>query len=152
MSQAYDMLSVYSLQVVKERGLKYPTNKVRDQNEAASVMNEYLKDRSCEHLAIILLDGQNNMIGISTITIGELSGLSCSIRSVFEHVIGGRANAFVLGHNHPSGNVNPSPEDIIFTKNLIKACGIMGVPCLDHIIVSSGLNDDVYSFAANLMM
>jgi len=145
-TQAYDTLPVYSLQVMKERSLKYPVAKVSHKLAAIEVMRAYLQDKACEHLAIILLDGQTNMIGIATITIGGLDRMTCSVRSVFEHVIGGRANAFVLGHNHPSGNVTPSREDILFTEGVLMASAIMGIACLDHIIISSGLNESHFSF------
>ena len=147
MDQQYDTIPIYSLKVVKERDLKYPVKTVPGIYTAIEVMKAYLEDQSCEHLAIILVDGQNNMIGISTITIGELSKLSVSVRSIFNHVIGGRASAFILGHNHPSGNVNPTTEDIVMTNAVLEACKIMGVPCLDHIIISSGTNSDYYSFS-----
>jgi DNA repair protein RadC len=144
--RAYDKVPVYSLQVVKERTLKYPADKVPHHMAAAAVFQAYLEDKACEHLAILLLDGQSKMIGIATITIGGLDRLSCSVRSVFEHVIGGRAHGFILGHNHPSGNVQPSPEDLVFTQRVMEASEIIGVPMLDHIIISSSTNRDSLSF------
>ena len=61
----------------------------------------------------------------------------------------GRASAFILAHNHPSGNVTPSPEDIAFTVKMKAGAELIGIPLIDHVIISSGLRPGAMSFLNN---
>lgn len=145
-AQKFSSLPIYSLRLVKDKTLKYPLFQVDSSNIAAQVFQAYLQDRATEHVAVLLLDGQNNFLGIVTVALGGISRTHVSARDVITPVIAGRANAFIVGHNHPSGEVSPSPEDKDFTDSVKKAGELMGCTLLDHIIVSSGLNKAYYSF------
>lgn len=142
----YSTVPVYSLKLVKEKTLRYPVDQVSENKQAAMAFRAYLSNRDCEYLAVIMLDNANAMIGIATLAIGGVSGMHLAVREVFKHAIASRAHAFILGHNHPSGDPTPSLEDITFTEKVLVACGVMGIPCLDHVIVSSGRTDMSYSF------
>jgi DNA repair protein RadC len=152
MGTQYSTVPRYSLKLVKEKGIRYPLNKVSSSESAELVLRTYLEDRDCEHMVMLMVDGQNNMIGVHTIAIGGISGVHTSIRDCLKHAIAGRAHAFILGHNHPSGDPNPSQEDIDFTFKLKEAADIIGIPCVDHIIVSSGITSRSFSFFQNKML
>lgn len=144
--QQYSILPIYSLKLVKEKSVKYPVNQVANAVLGAEVARAYLQDKDCEYLAVILLDASSNMIGISTVSIGTISRMQCAVRDIFKAAIVGRANAVIVCHNHPSGDTTPSQEDRIFTQSIVRASAIMSIPLLDHIIVSSGVNNRYYSF------
>jgi len=143
------MISQYSLKLTKDRKFKYSTKHVDNHIAAAAVFRDYLGSRDCEHLAMILLDGRNMMTGLCLVGIGFLHSLPVSIRNILKFAVIGNASGFVIGHNHPSGNVSPSVEDLVLTNKLMEACDVVGIPMLDHIIVSSGVNDATFSFAEN---
>lgn len=142
----YSTVPTYSLKLVKERAVRYPVEKVQHADAVALVMRAYLQDRDCEHMAALLLDGANRMIGIHMVAQGGIAGCHTTARDCLKHCIVGRASSWVCSHNHPSSDLTPSQEDIIFTKKLKEASEIIGIPLLDHVIVSSGINEGSYSF------
>jgi DNA repair protein RadC len=142
----YNTTPVFSLKLVREHSIKYPVDKVDCSNMVVAAMQAYLGDKDCEHLAVILLDYQHNMLGIATVSIGTLGTTTQGIRDVFKHAIAGRAGAIVLSHCHPSSDVTPSNQDIAFTNKAYEASKILGIPILDHVIVSSGIKKGYFSF------
>ena len=146
----YSSVPLYSMALIKEKDIRYPVSKMDNEVFGAAALRAYLQDKDCEHMAVLMVDGANNFIGIHLVALGSLSRIpAIYIRDIFKAAIAGRANAIVLGHNHPSGDVLPSNEDIAFTKLAYQASNVIGVPILDHLIISSGMNDDVYSFFAH---
>ena len=78
-----------------------------------------------------------------TISIGLLNASLVHAREVFEPAIRNLASSVMLAHNHPSGDANPSNEDILITENLVKSGKILGITVLDHIIITK---DNYFSF------
>src|SRR5271154_3779327 len=136
----YNYLPVFTLKAVREKSIRY-TPKVRAPDQAAAILRAYLRDKDCEHLVVLMVDGQHNYLGLAVAAKGGISGLYISPREVFKHAIVHRAHAIILGHNHPSGDPTPSPEDLEFTERVARAGNMMGCPLLDHIIISSGLQE-----------
>jgi len=73
-----------------------------------------------------------------TISIGNLNSAPVHPREVFAPAIKRGAAAIIVAHNHPSGDVTPSPEDILITKRLAEAGELLGIKLLDHVIIGSG--------------
>ena len=78
-------------------------------------------------------------------TVGSINNALVSPREVFKSSILSNAASIIIFHNHPSGNVNPSKDDIKITETLRAAGSILDIPVLDHIIIG-GRNRDTYSF------
>ena len=78
------------------------------------------------------------LIGVILLFQGSLTESAIHMREIFAPTIEARAAAFILAHNHPSGNVTPSPEDNAMTGRVIMASKILGIPLLDHVIVGFG--------------
>jgi DNA repair protein RadC len=91
-----------------------------------------------EYFKIILLDTKNKVIDIITISIGSLNSSIVHPREVFLEAVKKSSASIILLHNHPSGEVQPSREDINITQRLIEAGDIMGIKVLDHIIIGDG--------------
>jgi DNA repair protein RadC len=90
-----------------------------------------------EHFWVITLNGANEVINIHTVSIGLVNRTMVHPREVFRRGIADNACSLVLAHNHPSGNVQPSTEDLEVTKRLVEAGTILGIPVLDHLIISA---------------
>lgn len=91
-------------------------------------------DRKQEHFICVSLNGSNEVIAERVISIGLVNKTQVHPREVFADAIAERASAIIVAHNHPSGGVNPSKEDVEITGQLKSAGEILGIKLLDHII------------------
>ena len=95
-----------------------------------------IRDSKREHLVAFYLDTQNRLIERQIIFIGTLNASIVHPREIFEPAIRHSAASIIVAHNHPSGDLEPSPEDRETTARLVEAGKILGVDLIDHIIVS----------------
>lgn len=95
-----------------------------------------LKSKKQEHFVVVTLNGASEVIQSRTITMGLLNHSLVHPREVFSDAIADRAAAIICAHNHPSGSLEPSSQDIQITSQLAHAGEILGMPLLDHIIIS----------------
>lgn len=91
-----------------------------------------------EHLTATYLDGQNQIIEKKTIFIGAVNHATASPREILYHAVKNLSVGLLVAHNHPSGNLQPSQADKIFTKKIKNACDNIGINFIDHIIVGAG--------------
>jgi DNA repair protein RadC len=89
-----------------------------------------------EHFVVITLNGANGVIARRTVFIGTLNHAVVHPREIFADAITDRAASVILVHNHPSGNIEPSTEDIVMTKKLVDVGSLVGIQVLDHVIVT----------------
>ena len=101
---------------------------------------EYLQERigreKKEHFVVIYLDSQNSLIDIRDISIGILNASIVHPREVFEPAVRNIAASIILAHNHPSGDLEPSSEDLLVTQKLIDVGKIFDIHVLDHVIIT----------------
>ncbi|MDY0296791.1 MAG: DNA repair protein RadC [Acidobacteriota bacterium] len=97
-----------------------------------------IQEKSQEHFLVITLNGAHHLVRRRTVFVGTLNQSLVHPREVFCGAITDRAAAIILVHNHPSGRVDPSPEDVETTRRLVKASRLLGIPVIDHIIVGRG--------------
>jgi DNA repair protein RadC len=91
-----------------------------------------------EELWVLALDGRNGLRAARLVASGGLHGLSVALADPVRVALRAGASAFVLVHNHPSGDPTPSAEDERFTERVAEAARIVGVPLVDHVIVARG--------------
>jgi DNA repair protein RadC len=96
----------------------------------------YLKEKRQEHFVCITLNGAGEILDIRTITLGLLNHSLVHPREVFADAITDRAASIICVHNHPSGSLDPSPQDIAITTQLKEAGSLLGIQLIDHIIVT----------------
>jgi DNA repair protein RadC len=96
----------------------------------------YLKDKRQEHFICITLNGAGEILGTRTITLGLLNHSLVHPREVFADAITDRAASIICVHNHPSGTLEPSSQDIAITNQLRDAGVLIGIQLIDHIIIS----------------
>lgn len=102
----------------------------------ADYLHKKLSREKKEHFVILALDARNNLIRISNISVGTLNANLVHPREVFKEAIDACAASVILAHNHPSGDAEPSEDDLEITKRLVEAGKIMGIDVLDHIIIT----------------
>lgn len=89
-----------------------------------------------EHFVVFYVDSRNSLIRKDIVSIGTLNTSLVHPREVFEPAVNNFAAQIILAHNHPSGDPDPSDDDIEITKRLIKAGEIMGIEVVDHVVVA----------------
>lgn len=97
-----------------------------------------LSDLDHEQVWVLALDGRNGLRAAKRIAEGGLHGCSLDPRDVLRAVVREAASAFVLVHNHPSGDPTPSEEDIDLTNTVARAASVLGTPLVDHVIIAGG--------------
>ena len=102
-----------------------------------------LRSSDRETLAVLLLDVRLGLIAVEVIAVGTVAHVSVEPREVFAPAVAAGASSVVLAHNHPSGDPEPSPQDIDFTRTMVQAGRILVIDVLDHLIVCTR---DYYSF------
>ena len=95
-----------------------------------------IRDLKKEHFVVFFLDSRSQEIRRETITVGTLNASLVHPREVFEQAIKVSAAQIIVAHNHPSGDPEPSAEDIGITKRLAEAGKLLGIELIDHIIVA----------------
>jgi len=108
---------------------------IKNPQSIVKAIRASIKDKAKEHFKLILLDTRNKIIGISTISIGTLNAGLVHPREIFKEAIIHNSASIVLAHNHPSGDPEPSDEDLTITKRLVKSGKILGIEVIDHIII-----------------
>ena len=96
----------------------------------------YLRDKTREHLMVIYLNARNEMIFKKPMFIGTLSANLVHPREIFQEALKQNAASIILVHNHPSGDSEPSEDDLMITKRIIEAGKTMGIDVLDHVIIT----------------
>jgi DNA repair protein RadC len=105
---------------------------------AAAALSQDLMWQTTERFAVVLLDVKNRLLGTQVITIGTATETLAPPREIFREVIRQGATRLIVAHNHPSGSVEPSKEDINLTRQLLSGAQFLAIPLLDHIILGDG--------------
>jgi DNA repair protein RadC len=122
-----------------ELGRRYlmPADKpVISRTEEAVAQLNNIRDKKQEYFVLLTLDGANRLISNTIIFQGTLNQSLVHPREIFAKALEDRAANFIVAHNHPSGNIEPSTDDIKTTAKLREAGQLMGINLLEHIIVS----------------
>ncbi len=115
---------------VKEEGVR-----IQSPVDVVPLIQHYA-NRKQEHFISISLNGANEVMNIRVVTIGLIDKSHVHPREVFADILVERASAVIVAHNHPSGSLTPSREDMAVTKQLKEAGDLLGIKLLDHIIFS----------------
>ena len=111
---------------------------VDDPSVAAAYLSHELMWQTQERFAVLLLDVKHRIIGSKVISIGTATETLAHPREIFHEVIKRGATRVIVAHNHPSGALEPSSEDISLTRQLLKGAHFLGIPLLDHLILGNG--------------
>ena len=131
-------VNVVSVKLVRESSVMYEPRYVNTPQDAALLVEDFLAYSDREKVVAICLDVKNQPTAISTISMGTLNSSLVHPREVFKTAILSNAAGFILAHNHPSGDLTPSKDDMTATKRLQEVGELIGIDLLDHIIVGDG--------------
>jgi DNA repair protein RadC len=112
--------------------------RVASPDDAFNLLKSEMMFLDQEHLRLILLDTRNRVLRTPTIYIGSLNTSVVRVGELFRAAIRENAAAFIVAHNHPSGDPAPSPEDINVTRQIVQAGRLLDIDVLDHVIIGRG--------------
>jgi DNA repair protein RadC len=142
---AQKSLPIYRVMLAREGRMPYDQPQIRCSADACRMLETYLADVDREHFVVLMLDQKNHVIGIHTVSMGSLTASIVHPREVYKAAILANAAAILCGHNHPSGDPQPSREDRAITLRLVEAGKLLGINVVDHIIIGSA--GKYFSFA-----
>jgi len=119
----------------------YKSKELSDPGKVYRLIKSKLKDYHKEHFYIIPIDSRN--WSIAEVSVGSLNASVVHPREVFAEAIKSKAASVIFAHNHPSGDPEPSEDDLEITKRLVESGKILGIEVIDHIIIAK---DDFFSF------
>lgn len=128
-----------------EFGRRKTNRKPKQYNHHLDIYQEirHYAQRDQEQLIVISMNAAFEILAIHTASIGYVDKAFFHPREIFSEAIKERATQIVIAHNHPSGSLLPSKEDVLGTKRIIRSGQILGIPVLDHLIIT---RDSYYSF------
>ena len=109
--------------------------KIESAKDVFKLLKNDLGDKKKEHFKILSLDSRNKLISIDDVSIGTINANLVHPREVFKTAIQHLAVSIILVHNHPSGDPEPSEDDLEITKRIVEASKIIGIEVIDHIII-----------------
>jgi DNA repair protein RadC len=129
-------IPIYRLKLVKECTMQVSERELDKPFAVARFIERWVGTDDREHLVAIFLDADCRIVGAHVVAVGSLDHAHTTAREVFKAAIVANAHGLILGHNHPSGCLDPSESDIRSTKKLIYLGTMLGIRVLDHVIVS----------------
>ncbi|MFH1981311.1 MAG: JAB domain-containing protein [Pseudomonadota bacterium] len=144
-------ISNYRVALVRDRRLPFEQCRLANSQQAQPIVKHLIEahgqsDR--EQFCVLMLNTKNEIVGVNIVSTGSVSSAQVCPREVLKPAILASSSAIILSHNHPSCDVQPSPEDLALTEKLIHACHLVGITVHEHIIVSM-FDDRYYSMADN---
>ena len=128
----------YRISMIRDKLIRYDTeisNAMLFTNLVCQTISKCGQDDR-EHMIIVMLNAKNRVVGTNIIAVGTVTSTPVFLREVFKPAIAASACAVVIGHNHPSGVLEPSREDILITKKIITVAKLMDIIVHDHVIVN----------------
>ena len=124
--------------VLERKGSQlFSGRRVRSPEDAANIIRDFIGDSDRERFVVLGMSTKNEPQVLQIVHTGSINASIVHPRDVMKALILANCASCVVGHNHPSNDVTPSPEDIDVTERLVEAGKILGIDVLDHIILSS---------------
>ncbi len=142
--------NIFGLKIAQAVSRRYLADRVinkdfiRSSDEVLEYLKHNLRDKNREVFLVIYLNGRNQIMKMEVVFEGTLSTSVVYPREVIKRALDNDAAALVFVHNHPSGNPNPSQDDLTITKKLKEAAQAIDISVHDHLIIAG---DELYSFA-----
>lgn len=125
------------------------SQKISDSKEAYKLLKKYFNNKDIkqnESFKILLLDEDFKVIKVSHIADGDENSCKINLKEMFKEVLVNNTDSIVICHNHPTGNLTPTADDNVLTRNIQRVCNLLNINLLDHIIISTG---GYYSYSHN---
>lgn len=134
------IIPVLGVRLVREDSIRVP---VYDANNVARIADEFISDRATEHFLAFAMNNRDQVTGVHVVASGTMDNCIVHPREVFRFALLVMAKYLIVAHNHPSGDIRPSHDDVNLTRKFIEAGKLLAIPVTDHVIV--GENGDWFS-------
>jgi DNA repair protein RadC len=128
---------VYVRELTKRKYRGKQPHVIRGPEDVEALVGRSLRRAQREHFLVLLLNARHEVMASETVSIGSLNASIVHPREVFKPAILASAASIVLVHNHPSGDPEPSEEDLSITKRLVEVGDLLGIGVLDHVLIAS---------------
>lgn len=118
-------------------GISLPLGPLQTPRDAALIFMSLLRDEVVEVGGLLCLSTRQHVLAYHELSRGTVDATVMHPRDVFKIALLSNATIAILGHNHPSGDVTPSPDDLAVTRRIASAGELMGIQLVDHVIVSA---------------
>ncbi len=142
--------NIFAIKFFRQLKKRYEEETIKSRKNLDSVkkvvklLQEKIGNKKKEYFLVLNLDSRKNLIEISTISKGSTDFSIAHPRDVLKEAVDNLASGIIITHNHPTGNPEPSEEDILLTHRIKKSAVILGIELIDHIIITP---DSYFSFA-----
>jgi DNA repair protein RadC len=129
---------IAALEIGRRRGdteIKVP-DEVKSSRDGYNIMRRHLMDLNHEEFWIMLIGRSSKVIAKELVSKGGLSGTVADPKIIYHMALQHQASAIIMVHNHPSGNLKPSREDLVLTKKIADAGRMLDINVLDHLIIT----------------
>jgi len=133
-AELYRQAPVISLRMVKDSSVEISA--VRKPSDIGDILVEKYGLLDREMMIVVHLNTRNEIVAIEPTNTGDLNSCSITMRELFKGAILSNAASIIVAHNHPSGDVSPSPEDVAVTVGIRQAGELLGIELLDHLVFS----------------
>lgn len=127
---------LYVAELTRRRYRGRAPKPVRSPEDVFALIGRKLSAESREHFVAILLNARHEPIAVETISVGSLNASIVHPREVFRPAILAAAASIIVAHNHPSGDPEPSEEDLSITRRLAEVGELVGIGLLDHVVIA----------------
>jgi DNA repair protein RadC len=126
----------YVAEVTRRRYRGKAPKPVRGPDDVVALIGRKLRAESREHFLVLLLNGRHECVAVETVSIGSVNASIVHPREVFRPAVLASAASIIVAHNHPSGDPEPSEEDVSITRRLAQVGELLGIGLLDHIVIA----------------
>lgn len=127
----------YVAELMKRRYRGKTLKPVRGPDDVVSLVGRKLRTEKREHFLVLLLNARHECTAVETISIGSLNASIVHPREVFRPAVLASSASIIVVHNHPSGDPEPSDEDLSITRRLASVGELLGIALLDHVVIGS---------------
>jgi len=138
---------IHEVEVIYKRPVITTMESVKCSRDLIDIFRKLITEEKIdlkEFFLVALLSRNNKILGVSLIGIGSTNGTCINIKEILQLAIKTNSSSVIICHNHPSGNLSPSDQDISITKKIKEACKLFDILLLDHIILT---REGYYSLA-----
>lgn len=131
--------SKVKIQMVQEQNFNYNSRIIRTPEDIIKFINEIEQlDRATEeNIILVCLNTKNQIVAYNHLAKGSINNCEIDMKSIYKTILLSNANKFILAHNHPSGNAQPSGNDFEITERIKATSKIMDIQFLDHIVIGN---------------
>jgi len=126
----------YVAELTKRRYRGKAPKPVRGPDDVVALVGRKLRTESREHFVVLLLNARHECLAVEIVSIGSLNASIVHPREVFKPAVLASAASIIVAHNHPSGDPEPSEEDLSITRRLVQVGELLGIGLLDHLVIA----------------